>query len=321
MEVILMAIKGIDVSKWQGAIDFQKVKNSGIEFVIIRVGYGTSGKDAYFETNYKKAKAAGLHVGAYWYSYANGFKEAGKEADAFLRALAGKQFDYPVYLDMEEKSQLNAGINFCSGLIRTFCGKLESAGYFAGFYTSSSYVRAVVKEEIRKRYSFWCAQWASACSFAGSCGIWQYSSKGTVPGISGRVDLDYAYQDFPSIIRNGGFNGYKATAKNQETQPAPTLTIEEAAKKVIAGDFGNGDQRRNAIEALGLSYDAVQKRVNELVHSSTPKQAKVYYSVVSGDTLSGIAAKHKLTLAALLKLNPSIKNPNIIYPGQKIRVK
>lgn len=316
-----MAIKGIDVSKWQGAIDFQKVKNSGIEFVIIRVGYGTSGKDAYFETNYKKAKAAGLHVGAYWYSYANGFKEAGKEADAFLRALAGKQFDYPVYLDMEEKSQLNAGINFCSGLIRTFCGKLESAGYFAGFYTSSSYVRAVVKEEIRKRYSFWCAQWASACSFAGSCGIWQYSSKGTVPGISGRVDLDYAYQDFPSIIRNGGFNGYKATAKNQETQPAPTLTIEEAAKKVIAGDFGNGDQRRNAIEALGLSYDAVQKRVNELVHSSTPKQAKVYYSVVSGDTLSGIAAKHKLTLAALLKLNPSIKNPNIIYPGQKIRVK
>lgn len=157
-----MAIKGIDVSKWQGAIDFQKVKNSGIEFVIIRVGYGTSGKDAYFETNYKKAKAAGLHVGAYWYSYANGFKEAGKEADAFLRALAGKQFDYPVYLDMEEKSQLNAGINFCSGLIRTFCGKLESAGYFAGFYTSSSYVRAVVKEEIRKRYSFWCAQWASA---------------------------------------------------------------------------------------------------------------------------------------------------------------
>ena len=316
-----MAIKGIDVSKWQGAIDFQKVKNSGIEFVIIRVGYGTSGKDAYFETNYKKAKAAGLHVGAYWYSYANGFKEAGKEADAFLRALAGKQFDYPVYLDMEEKSQLNAGINFCSGLIRTFCGKLESAGYFAGFYTSSSYVRAVVKEEIRKRYSFWCAQWASACSFAGSCGIWQYSSKGTVPGISGRVDLDYAYQDFPSIIRNGGFNGYKATAKNQETQPAPTLTIEEAAKKVIAGDFGNGDQRRNAIEALGLSYDAVQKRVNELVHSSTPKQAKVYYSVVSGDTLSGIAAKHGLTLAALLKLNPSIKNPNIIYPGQKIRVK
>jgi lysozyme len=316
-----MQVKGIDISKWQGAIDFQKVKNTGIEFVIIRAGYGTKGKDEFFESNYKKAKAAGLHVGAYWYSYANGFKEAGEEADAFLRALSGKQFDYPVYLDMEEKSQLDAGMDFCSGLIRTFCGKLEAAGYFTGFYTSSSYVRAVVKEEIRKRYSFWCAQWASACSFAGSCGIWQFSSNGTVPGISGRVDLDYAYQDFPSIIVNGGFNGYKSSAKNQESQPTSALTIEEAAKKVIAGEFGNGDQRRKAIEALGLSYDAVQKRVNELVHSSTPNQSKVYYSVVSGDTLSGIAAKHNLTLATLLNLNPSIKNPNVIYPGQKIRVK
>lgn len=316
-----MAIKGIDISKWQGAIDFQKVKNSGIEFVIIRAGYGTRGKDEFFEANYKKAKAAGLHVGAYWYSYADGFKEAGEEADAFLRALSGKQFDYPVYLDMEEKSQLQAGMDFCSGLIRTFCGKLEAAGYFAGFYTSSSYVRAVVKEDIRKRYSFWCAQWASACSFAGSCGIWQYSSKGMVPGINGRVDLDYAYQDFTSIIVNGGFNGYKAAAKSTEPKSAPTLTVEEAAKKVIAGEFGNGSDRKKAIEALGLNYDAVQKRVNELLSASASKQTKVYYSVVSGDTLSGIAAKHSLTLAALLKLNPGIKNPNIIYPGQKIRVK
>jgi lysozyme len=142
-----MQVKGIDISKWQGAIDFQKVKNSGIKFVIIRAGYGTKGKDEFFEANYKKAKAAGLHVGAYWYSYADGFKEASEEADAFLRALFGKQFDYPVYLDMEEKSQLDAGMDFCSGLIKTFCGKLEAAGYFAGFYTSSSYARAVVKEE------------------------------------------------------------------------------------------------------------------------------------------------------------------------------
>lgn len=316
-----MQVKGIDISKWQGAIDFQKVKNSGIEFVIIRAGYGTKGKDEFFEANYKKAKAAGLHVGAYWYSYANGFKEAGEEADAFLRALSGKQFDYPVYLDMEEKSQLDAGQDFCSGLIRTFCSKLEAAGYFAGFYTSSSYVRSVVTEEIRKRYSFWCAQWASACSFAGSCGIWQYSSKGTVPGIDGRVDLDYAYQDFPSIIVNGGFNGYPASQKPAESKIVQKMTVEVAARKSIAGEFGNGDQRRTAIEALGLDYQTVQKRVNEILSSSAPKQTKVYYSVLSGDTLSGIAATHGLTLAALLKLNPCIKNPNIIYPCQKIRVK
>lgn len=316
-----MAVKGIDVSKWQGAIDFQKVKNSGIEFVIIRAGYGTSGKDAYFESNYKKAKAAGLHVGAYWYSYANGFNEASAEVDAFLQALSGKQFDYPVYLDMEEKSQLNAGQDFCSGLIKTFCSRLEAAGYFAGFYTSSSYARSVVTEEVRKRYSFWCAEWANSCSLAGSCGIWQYSSKGTVPGIHGQVDLDYAYQDFPSIIVNGGFNGYQTSQKAAKPKIVQKMTVEVAARKVIAGEFGNGDQRRKAIEALGLDYQAVQKRVNEILSSSAPKQTKVYYSVLSGDTLSGIAATHGLTLAALLKLNPCIKNPNIIYPCQKIRVK
>lgn len=290
-----MQVKGIDISKWQGAIDFQKGKNSGIKFVIIRAGYGTKGKDEFFEANYKKAKAAGLHVGAYWYSYADGFKEASEEADAFLRALSGKQFDYPVYLDMEEKSQLEAGMDFCSGLIKTFCSRLEAAGYFAGFYTSSSYARAVAKEEVRKRYSFWCAQWASSCSFAGSCGIWQYSSKGMVPGISGRVDLDYAYQDFPSIIVNGGFNGYKASVKNPEPKPIPTLTIEEAAKKVIAGEFSNGGNRKKAIEALGLSYKKVQTRVNQILRDSAKSVDQLAREVLAGKWGNGDDRKKRLT--------------------------
>ena len=88
-----MAIKGIDVSVWQGAIDFNAVRNSGVDFVIIRAGYGTNSKDKYFEENYRKAKAAELHVGAYWYSYADSFSEAVQEAEMFLSTLAGKQFD------------------------------------------------------------------------------------------------------------------------------------------------------------------------------------------------------------------------------------
>lgn len=150
-----MAIRGIDVSVCQRQIDFNKVKASGIDFVIIRAGYGTSGKDKYFKENYRKAKAAGLHVGAYWYSDAGSFHEAEKEAERFLPVLTGKQFDYPVYLDMEEKSQLDTGKHFCSGLIRTFCNKLKAAGYFAGFYTSASYTRTLITDEVRNRYTFW----------------------------------------------------------------------------------------------------------------------------------------------------------------------
>ena len=119
-------MKGIDVSKWQGRIDWQRVKASGIEFAIIRAGYGSSAnqKDSFFERNYLGAKTAGLHVGAYWYSYANSFREATEEAKAFQRVIAGKQFDMPVYFDMEEKDQLEAGRDFCSGLIRTFCSEM-----------------------------------------------------------------------------------------------------------------------------------------------------------------------------------------------------
>ena len=185
-----MAIKGIDVSVWQGAIDFNAVRNSGVDFVIIRAGYGTNSKDKYFEENYRKAKAAELHVGAYWYSYADSFSEAVQEAEMFLSTLAGKQFDYPVFLDMEEKKQIEAGTDFCSGLIKSFCDRLEAAGYFAGFYTSASFARSVVTDTVRKRYCYWCAQWADACSYEDSCGIWQHSSNGSVPGINGRVDID-----------------------------------------------------------------------------------------------------------------------------------
>lgn len=106
--------KGIDVSVWQGDIDFAKVKANGIDFVIIRAGYGklTSQKDKYFEQNYSRAKAAGLHVGAYWYSYAQSADDAKKEAQTCISVLKGKQFDYPVYFDIEEKSQLNKGKDF-----------------------------------------------------------------------------------------------------------------------------------------------------------------------------------------------------------------
>lgn len=307
-----MAVRGIDVSSWQGNIDFNKVKASGIDFVIIRAGYGTGGRDKWFEENYRKAKAAGLHVGAYWYSYASGFQEAGREADMFISLLKGKQFDYPVYFDMEEKSQLNEGRDFCSGLIRTFCNRMEAAGYFAGFYTSASYSRSVVTDEVRKRYSFWCAEWGRSCSYEGSCGVWQKSSNGSVPGISGRVDEDISYQDFPSVIVSGGFNGYgKASA------PAEKKSVDEIAKEVLNGDWGSGEERKKRLSDAGYDYNAVQAIVNERL-----KPKAVYYTVRRGDTLSGIASRYGTTVSNIQKLNKSlIKNVNQIQVGWKIRVK
>ena len=301
-----MAYKGIDVSVWQGNIDFNKVKAAGIDFVIIRAGYGNGNKDKWFEENYRKAKAARLHIGAYWYSYATSAAGAKQEAQSCARVLSGKQLDYPVYFDIEEKSQLSRGKDFCSSLITEFCTELEKLGYYAGFYTSLSSLNSVVSDAVKKRFTVWVAQWAGKCSYSGAYGLWQYSSKGKVSGISGNVDMDISYIDYPSTIKTGGFNGF---AKQQAPAPTPAPTparksVDEIAREVLSGSWGNGDDRKNRLAAAGYSFDAVQARVNELMGAHSQPQV-IYYTVRSGDTLSAIARKYGTSVGTIQKLNPT----------------
>lgn len=219
-----MTMKGIDVSGYQGDIDFKKVKASGVQFVIVKAGYSTSTVDT-FEKNYKNAKAAGLHVGAYWYSYAQTLAESKAEAQVFIKTVKGKQFDFPLYLDLEEKSQFDKGKKFCSELVTEFCGELEKNGLFAGLYGSASPLETFVSEEVRKKYTVWCADYRGKCYYKGDYGVWQ-SGQGKVNGIKGDCDIDTAYVDFPSIIVNGGFNGYpKKTAV--PTAPVSYLKLSE----------------------------------------------------------------------------------------------
>ena len=252
-------MRGIDVSEWQGNIDFAKVKKSGIDFVIIRAGYGkdASQKDKCFEHNYKNAKAAGLHIGAYWYSYADSSEDALKEAKTFLSAVKGKQFDFPLYFDLEEQKQFSKGRNFCDSLVKAFCGELEKSGYFAGLYISRSPLQCYISESVAKRYALWIAEYGSKCRYSGTYGIWQSSSTGRVSGISGNVDLDTAYTDYPSVIRKGGFNGYSKSSGKKST--------DALAREVILGKWGNGEERKKKLIKAGYDYNAVQNRVNEIL--------------------------------------------------------
>ena len=319
-------IKGIDVSQYQGSIDFKKVKSAGIEFVIIRAGYGryASQKDPYFEQNYKNAKLAGLKVGAYWYSYATSSADAISEAKACTEAIKGKQFDYPIYFDLEEQSQFAKGREFCDNLVKSFCGELEKNDYFAGLYISRSPLQNYISDSIAKRYALWIAEYSSKCNYDGAYGMWQYSSTGKVNGINGNVDMDYSYVDYASIIKSKGKNGFKKiiTSTNTNKKPTTTVTpvkkktIDEIAKEVVDGKWGNGEERKKKLIKAGYDYNKVQAKVNQFV----TKNKITTYTVRSGDTLSSIATKYKTTVQKLVKDN-NIKNPNLIYAGQKIIIK
>lgn len=232
-------MKGIDVSVHNGKIDWTKVKAVGIDFAILRAGYGklAKQKDDRFEENYAGAKAAGIPVGAYWYSYATTIEEAKQEAAACLEVLKGKQYEYPIWFDQEEKASFDTGKENCSAMVQAFCNTLEKAGYWAGLYTSRACLQSYIDDSIKKRYSLWVAEWGSKLNYSGVVGIWQKSSTGCISGISGDVDLDIAYQDYPSQIKAKGLNGF---SKPDTSPPSADLPDTVTAKIEINGTVYGG---------------------------------------------------------------------------------
>lgn len=184
-------MKGIDVSYCQTGVDYKKVKASGIGAVIIRAGYGreVSQKDTQFEKHYAGAKAVGLKIGAYWFSYAESVSDAVTEAKACLACIKGKKFDMPIYFDMEVSWQTKLGKKTLTAMCKAFCDTIEQAGYKSGSYANPNwYSNYLDYSGLRAKYSIWLAQWASTHSLG--CDVWQYSDQGKVNGISGNVDLD-----------------------------------------------------------------------------------------------------------------------------------
>lgn len=249
-----MAIKGIDVSKWQGTIDWAKVKRAGVGFAIIRAGFGreVSQKDTKFEANYAGAKAQGIPVGAYWYSYATTVEDVKREAAACLTVIKGKQFEYPIWFDQEYEPGILALTNAQrTAICKAFCEELEKAGCYTGIYCSTDFMNTKLDYKALADYDHWAAQYGTKCTSKHPYGIWQYSSTGTVSGIAGNVDMDYGLKDYPSIIKAAGLNGYgKAVAP---TPPSPALSTYKI------GPMSAGDVRKLEAfaERLGLPLEKV----------------------------------------------------------------
>ena len=203
--------EGVDVSVYQGNIDWNKAKADGIEFAIMRAGYGkyVSQKDKYFDQNMKNAKAAGLPCGVYWFSYALTPEDAIKEADACYEVIKNYKLEYPVSFDMETESQMKLPKETVAQIIEAFCGRMESYGYYTTLYTYASFLNYKVEDRIFDKYDIWVAHYnTSKPAFNRNYGLWQYSCTGSVWGITGNVDRDYVYLDYERIIKNAHLNGF-----------------------------------------------------------------------------------------------------------------
>lgn len=345
-----MALKGIDVSQWQGNIDWQKVKGAGVQFAMLRAGYGRNNLDTKFHRNAQGAIAAGIPIGLYWFSYALNVEMARREAQYAVEVAKKYKITWPIAYDLEYDTVSYAvknGVAITKSLATqmaiAFCEEIKRLGYIPMVYTNLDYLNRYF-DRSKLPYDLWYAQYASTASVADK-EIWQYSSKGSVPGIAGNVDMNHGYKDY-------GNGGDSKPDPAPTPSPAPSGITLNLAVAVMQGKYGAGQDRKNA---LGTRYQEVQDFINHIASASTDTlvaevmQGKygngetrktvlgsrykavqdkidgrgsgaVYYTVRSGDTLSGIAAKYGTTYQKLAQMN-GIANQNKIYVGQKLRVK
>lgn len=220
--------KGVDISYWNGDIDLSKVKNAGYKWVMIRCGYGsnqTSQDDSRFEANVKKAEALGMPWGAYFYTYSLNAEQDKSELEHILRFLKGKKPTLPIAIDVEDADgyKVNHGGWTYSNVNRNAKYLLEGLaknGYYPMLYTGFEEVENLISPDVWKKYDMWFAHWARQCGYTGSnLSMWQYGGEtnliesNSIAGV-GVIDKDMCYKDYPTIIKNGGYNNW--------TKPAPT---------------------------------------------------------------------------------------------------
>lgn len=249
--------KGIDISRHQGVIDWGRVKNDGIEFAILRAGYGKSisQKDERFERNYTGCIGNDIHVGAYWYSYAVTEEEAQLEAEACLRSIAGKKFAYPIYFDIEDKTQSGLSRQQLEAITATFCERLERAGYWVGIYSYKAFLESKFSEDFLKRYAVWVAHTGvTETNFKYAYGIWQYSHTGTIKGIQSDVDLDYCYRDYPTMMKKAGLNGYEETGASYTEH---VVTKNETLWGIAEKYLGSGERYPEIKQLNDLQSDKI----------------------------------------------------------------
>ena len=208
-----------DVCKKAELIDYSSVKGC---MIIRPLGYAIweniqKELDKRFKENYEGTKAVGIPIGSYHYSYADSVDDAKREAEFCLENIQGMKFEYPIVFDIEDREMLKLSNRQRTNIVQAFCSEIEKAGYYAMFYCNAHWLNNyLIKEELLSKYDLWLAQWDVAAPSV-SCGIWQKSDKGFINGISGNVDLDVSYKNYPEIMKSKGLNGFSKSSNRPNT--------------------------------------------------------------------------------------------------------
>ncbi len=333
---IIEKVFGIDISKYQKNMNLDLAKKEGVKFTIIRAMYGNK-KDDSFESNYLKSKKSNLDVGVYWWTRAVNEEQAKEEVDILINTcLKNKKFEYPIYIDVEDKLLSNLGKEKVDKIIESALKKLESSGYYAGIYMNKDWYHNKCNGNIlSKRYSFWLARWSKIeqkdfpmWQFGGET---NYLRSNKVAGVI--CDQNYCYINLPDIIKKLGKNGYEKNSENKvnDNNKSNTNEIIYVVKKndtlsLIAKKYGTTYQKiafLNNISNPNKIYVGQRIKIKTSTKNSTNNSNKNntnYYIVKKGDTLIKISKKYNTTVAKLVSLN-NIKNANKIYTGEKLRIK
>lgn len=239
--------KGVDISEMNGSVDFAALKSAGVEFVIIRCGFGSdyiNQDDKRFEENVRKAESAGMPWGAYLYSYATTTSMAQSEAQHTLRMLKGRKPLYGVWYDVEDSSQTGADL---VSLSETYCSALEEAGLYCGIYSMLSWLNGKLNSSRLDKYDKWVAQWSSSCDYKKPYGMWQYTDSWTIGGKS--FDGNYAYKDYPSLI----------DPQEKEEDDMTEAQVKAIAEKAIA-DYFAGLEKKNVSNWAQEAVEFVQSQ-------------------------------------------------------------
>lgn len=238
-----MAKKGIDVSEFQGKIDWAKVKKDGIEFAILRAGFGmdiTSQDDKYIERNIEECERLNIPFGVYLFSYANTVEKARSEAEHTLRLIKGHKLTLGVWYDIEDTNTSGSvSKSSLTNIINTYCNTIKNAGYEAGIYANLNWLENKIEKSVQEKWPIWVAQYNNECQYDKKYLIWQYTSSGKVDGISGNVDMNYFYGEL------------------EATKPTEQPIKEEKKHRIDEDGKWGEDTTRKAQEVFGTTVDGI----------------------------------------------------------------